>query len=329
MVAPRYMFARRFSDGLAAVLQRDGCGFVDTTGREVISLRFKYCSDFDSGAAPVGVGGRWGLIDRTGAYLLRPEYDQVRQVSGAFPPKRKKDAATFVVMKGTRLGLVDHTGRTLIALDKQRVGYMQEGVAWIQRGGRTWFVDRSGRTVFDLSRYKPTHIRGFSEGLVAAYVLVNKRGKRRRWAFFDKRGTMVIGARFAYTAEFSDGRAAVSPNGSDWGYIDRKGTLVIPYGKGDSAAFSEGLAATRPPGKRPSKYGFMDTSGRVVIPFRYDSVTPFRGGLAKVTFDSCAPYGKCKPGQRRIVTEAYIDRRGNTVWGPRVSGKGPPASRRR
>jgi hypothetical protein len=73
--------------------------------------------------------------------------------------------------------------------------------------------------------------------------------------FFDERGRVVIPARFAFVAPFSEGRAAFcegcreqtegehrSVRGGRWGFIDRRGHIVIRARYADAEPFAQGTA---------------------------------------------------------------------------------------
>jgi hypothetical protein len=105
VIQPQFDRARPFSEGLAAVaiatdpdardlitggsgntiysitVDRDDFlwGYVDETGRIVISLQFNDADDFSDGLASFMIGrnwwlGRWGYIDKTGAVIVPPQF---------------------------------------------------------------------------------------------------------------------------------------------------------------------------------------------------------------------------------------------------------------
>ena len=78
-INPQFQQALSFSDGLAAVMQDDRWGYVDTTGNFSISPQFDKAYGFVNGIALVGFGDlgsiKWGFIDKTGKLLLNPTFD--------------------------------------------------------------------------------------------------------------------------------------------------------------------------------------------------------------------------------------------------------------
>jgi WG containing repeat len=67
------------SEGLIAVEQRKGAGwgFVDLgTGKIVIPMRFTSALPFHEGLAAVSSGGKWGYIDKSGAFRIPARFDE-------------------------------------------------------------------------------------------------------------------------------------------------------------------------------------------------------------------------------------------------------------
>ena len=87
-VPAQYRRAWVFSDGLAAVQRNGNIGFIDHEGNVVIDFLFPYHGNplstfvFEDGHCVVAnTEGKCGVIDKTGAWLIQPDYDNVE----AFP----------------------------------------------------------------------------------------------------------------------------------------------------------------------------------------------------------------------------------------------------
>lgn len=61
-----------FSEGLAGVEVGDKYGYVDKTGQYVINPQFDAAFPFNEGLAMVNIGGKIGYIDKTGKYIWNP-----------------------------------------------------------------------------------------------------------------------------------------------------------------------------------------------------------------------------------------------------------------
>ncbi len=96
-------------------------------------------------------------------------------------------------------------------------------------------------------------MRPFCDGLSCFYDY-----KARKYGYFDKNGNIVIPAQFADASDFSEGLAAVTPDGNNWTYIDTTGKQAI--GMTFSAArpgdFHDGFATVS---KRPDSGSHLET----------------------------------------------------------------------
>ena len=74
-----------FHEGLLGVKDEHGYNYVDTSGATVFHTDAWLAFDFSEGLAPaskfIGVGPRglpkWGFIDRTGRFVVKPQYSWV------------------------------------------------------------------------------------------------------------------------------------------------------------------------------------------------------------------------------------------------------------
>ena len=87
-IPAQYRRAWVFSEGLAAVQRNGNIGFIDHQGRVVIDFLFPYHGNpltefvFDDGHCVVAnAEGKCGVIDKTGKWLIQPDYDTVNAFS--------------------------------------------------------------------------------------------------------------------------------------------------------------------------------------------------------------------------------------------------------
>jgi hypothetical protein len=74
-----------FSEGLAVVSQNWKQGFIDRSGKFVIEPEFDWTSlkhVFSEGLAVFAVGGKLGFMDRSGKTVIAPQLDWVTNFSG-------------------------------------------------------------------------------------------------------------------------------------------------------------------------------------------------------------------------------------------------------
>ena len=124
--AERYTKAWLFSEGLAAVMEKDSTiKFIDTHGQVVIDKGFRY-PDFsygylfyDSLCAMTDKFGKWGIIDRTGEWVIRPEYDGVAHINSGY----------WLLNKNEQRGLFDKKGQLVIPVEYREINVMEHGIS--------------------------------------------------------------------------------------------------------------------------------------------------------------------------------------------------------
>jgi hypothetical protein len=83
LISAKFQPCKAFSEGLAAVCENDRWGFISRDGELEIPAVFESPTPkrFCNGVAAARLDSRWGFIDRKGAFIIGPEYDQVRPFS--------------------------------------------------------------------------------------------------------------------------------------------------------------------------------------------------------------------------------------------------------
>lgn len=184
MVLPEeYDYAEPFKEGLACVSKHGVYGFVDRTGRYVIAPQFAQARGFQEGLAAVRTKDthKWGFINKAGRFVIEPRYREARGFSDGLA----------AVMEEFRWGFIDVVGRVAVPLKYLSVGNFSYGLAAVDEEGEKGYVDTVGAYVI-----RPQFV---SAGQFAADGL----------AYVEQRRTRGI---------------IVLPNVA--GYIDRQGRFV-------------------------------------------------------------------------------------------------------
>lgn len=104
--------------------------------------------------------------------------------------------------------------------------------------------------------------------------------------FIDKTGKVLIEPKYKKISYFSEGLAAVSPDGENWGYIDKTGKMVVEAKFYEPTSFHDGLAVATVAKIELSaggrKWGYIDNTGKFAIEAKFDSAGSFGDGLAPV-----------------------------------------------
>lgn len=187
-VPAQYRRAWVFSDGLAAVQRNGNIGFIDHKGNVVIDFLFPYHGNpltqfvFDDGHCVVAnADGKCGVIDKTGKWLISPEYDTVN----AF-----REYA--IVSKSGVSMQMSYDGKVLNSFvldDIEELTFIEEE-RYERRDGETEYVDKTVKTglyaycvggrygLMDSNCHRLTepqygHIRAISRNMFRATLLDN------------------------------------------------------------------------------------------------------------------------------------------------------------
>lgn len=242
-------------------------GFIDRTGRLVVTPRFDAAARFSEGLAPVRSGDKLGYADATGALVLVPELEPA---GGTL--HRRFSGGRAVVKKGGRYGYIDRTGRLVVPARWLTAEDFSEGRALVCDEKGCGFLDAEGRYTLVPDAMSGTSFRNGIASIVLAMGM-----SHRRTAFVTADGGRIPG-QYEGNGSFSEGLAPVRFGGR-WGYVDATGKPAIPNVYEDAGDFSEGLAAVTTEGGR---CGYVDRAGKLVIPARFAACHPLANGLARV-----------------------------------------------
>ncbi|MBX9949826.1 MAG: WG repeat-containing protein [Candidatus Obscuribacterales bacterium] len=269
VIEPAFEDAHCFQEGVAAVkFTRAGdisydtqWGYIDKTGKTIIKPQFSDANEFNKGLAIIQNGQHYGVIDRDGAFLVKPSYQLILQ--------SPDNTLTYLKLSGKVMGL---TGM---------------GHNWIVTGGLFGFLDSHGKTII-----KPTYdgATSFSEGLACvASGATEKDGRPRTWTYIDTNGNTTIDGKYSLGLPFSEGLAPVAKGrwqmgmapslvAAKWGFIDKKGKVVVPLTFDDASPYVGGMARV----VSDDKTGFLDHNGKIAIEPKYSDADDFSEDLAAV-----------------------------------------------
>lgn len=82
VVSLKYIDAGPFSEGLAAVKgEKNLFGYINSLGKEIIPPKFEEAGRFKNGIARVRYQHGWGFINRSGIFVVDPQFMRIFQVS--------------------------------------------------------------------------------------------------------------------------------------------------------------------------------------------------------------------------------------------------------
>ena len=175
-IAPQFMNAMSFSDGLACVQLPGGkSAYIDPGGKVVIDLA-QWAADPFGGISVGAASFREGLafVDTASGFVHVPKW-----------------------------GYIDKSGKIAAALDVSSSEPFSEGLALVGKGKLRMtygYANREGKVVIP---HQYRFAQSFSEGLAAVKI-------DSRWGYIDASGKVVIEPRFDFVGPFSGGLARVT-----------------------------------------------------------------------------------------------------------------------
>jgi hypothetical protein len=207
VLGPSFARAHPFTTDVFWVLE----GTRHYTGRPGIAELVNYV-DFNV-TGDVSADGKWGLIDRTGTWIRRPEFTAI----GVFD---RNDDGLVRVKADTGWGVIKPDGTWFLEPKFESLGTLADGPTPVKMGGRAGYIDRSGNFLiaptFDDARYFD------QDGFAAASI-----GKM--YGLIDRTGAWVIEPKYEWIAH---GPATFQGyiwfrEAGKWGAIDRSGQMVV------------------------------------------------------------------------------------------------------
>lgn len=205
---------------------------------------------------PMPREGKWGYVDRSGDWVIEPQWDQATDFS----------EGRAAVGGWRRWGIIDHAGELVLPLE----------------------YESPSSSTLDGRRVVSSPFAPFSEGCAAAEIFT----QQAEYLFVDRDGALhrpVLpgGQALAGLGSFSEGLAWFSwSEDLEWhyGWLDHQGQVAIPAEFADAGDFSQGLA---PAESRRGGAGFIDPDGRLTLPRKWtlESASAFSEGLAPVSIE--------------------------------------------
>ena len=75
------IYSFSIQDSLATIIKNNQASKIDTTGKIVLSTKYKYVGSFINGVALVSKNEKWGLIDKNGNEIIKPSFSHLGRLS--------------------------------------------------------------------------------------------------------------------------------------------------------------------------------------------------------------------------------------------------------
>ncbi|HEU4719450.1 MAG TPA: WG repeat-containing protein [Bacteroidia bacterium] len=281
-----------YSKGLTySVKHRRLYGYIDPQGVMVIPARYERAEEFSCGRAYVCFRNKWGVIDRSGNWIMAPVLDWLSYMDydysmpnegdeGSYSPLGYSAGATEnlyrfsenfgVIYKYGKYGFIDTTGNIVVAPVYDKVQPFHNGLAAVRYNGLWGYIDKTGKEViprqfisaksFGAEGLAPAALSPRKANAVSDDQQAYENDGINYFGYIDTKGNWVIKPQYTYAGVFSDGLADVAVDFGKRGYINASGNFVITPRFDYTGSFRDGYAVVK---MRMFKAVYVDKTGKV------------------------------------------------------------------
>lgn len=171
-----------FINGMCCITSNGKYGFIDKTGKTIISPQYDEVSDFRYGYCEVIKNGKWGIIDKQGKIVVPIIYDRAGNDYSFYG--KDTTSGMFTVRKNKKYGVVDANGKIILPIiyDNSPSYNPNDGLFIVNKGGKFGFVNKNNKIVIPINYQSVAH---FNSG-IAKVKLENKYG------YINRSGKIVV-----------------------------------------------------------------------------------------------------------------------------------------
>lgn len=195
-------------------------GYIGESTGYVILPQFSDAESFDeNGYAAVKLDDKWGIIDKSGAFVTEPSFDDLRSYAGYC------DNGLAAAKVGEKWGFIDGSGKFVIEPQFDEVGGFSNGLACAGTI-KDWEYDES-LVEYGLDKFEAntTYIMGYIDE-TGSYVIEPRFEIREGYSPGDDYISYGHDMTYGYCDFYDDGYARIPMYGK-WGVIDKTGAYVI------------------------------------------------------------------------------------------------------
>lgn len=269
--------------------EQDGYwGLVDRSGQFVIPPDYLFAGlVFDDFSAVQYKNGKWGFINiNDPSKNIESKFDCVSKFSEGLAGVNVGGTFSEKRCEGGKWGFINQDAELVIPIYYQSVEPFKNGRSRVRESDIIGYINNNNQWIEVVKTIEPSKY-SFNDGL-AKFKFGDKYG------FINQQGSVTIPPQYTYAGIFSEGYAAVRNDEGKWGFIDKQGGVAITFKYDCASRFKEGFVGVNIGGQweyseKPTctggKWGFIDTEGDYLKyePI-FDSVRYFDNGYADVIY---------------------------------------------
>ncbi len=272
IITPQYEKAEDFSEGLAAVIQKNeyginNWGFINKKNEIVIPHQYTLALDFRNGVAAVGkIHYLYGTIDKSNREVIPIKYHNIVLLDKIILAKLDE-----------KWGVFDYKGKPLTDFNYDYLNSSNKGKKLVvfKKNNKFGFMDQDLNVVINP---KYDHAEVFNNG--KAIVSVNN-----KWGMINEENQLILPLEYSHIEKFHSAyfseispKVALAAKNNKFGFINEKGEAIVPFIYDEINVRYQIDKQTVIFAKKNGKWGILDdNNASVKIPFRYDYFSAITG----------------------------------------------------
>lgn len=244
---------------LALVRENGKFGFIDKSGAYVIEPQFDRAKSFSQQYAAVEKDKKWGFINTSGEWVIQPEYNKVKYFNSGY----------VLVLKDDNWQYIDAEGNKLETPLTDKYFDFNDGVALYRNQERIGLIGTDGKVIIEPSF---DAVKKFRNGHAKVKRL-------EKWGMINKKGEVIIPTEYQELGNEFNVSGVEGRKGDTFGIISN-GTFNVIDGADKVWGFKGNSTLTY--ARKGKKVGFVNNKGEWVIEPKFDRVKAFSKGLAPV-----------------------------------------------
>lgn len=289
VITCQYQDVEYFSEGLAAVRNENNeYGYINTQGELVISHQYSFAGEFKEGKAVVSSRNSYGYgyIDKNGKPIIKEKYGSASEFQegyGIVKLRGKHNESYYINPNGTLIG------------PYELISPFYKGIAFMVDSKNIYTINKEFQVINQMSRSNTREVCHCAEGIIKVKNLCGM------YEYIDSNLNKITPVEFEKAYGFSNGMAVVNLDKKYYlGIINQEGRIIAfskDYQYQSIDEFKEGCASVQDPN---GNYGFINQEGKEIIPCQYQEVGDFSEGLAWVLDEDDNFYYIDKTGTKKI-----------------------------
>lgn len=228
VIAPKFRYAKDFSNGVAVVMGENKYGYIDKTGEFVIEEKFEIAKDFSDGVA---------IVEEVYESSEKTIINLKGEVVGSFDSKYHYEEfqnGTAVIDDGDKYGLINKKGEIILKTENEYIEDSYNGIRVVEKKDDKYFyINSNGKILNEEYAYD---LESFNDG----YGIIRDRNYNA--TIIDKNGDIIkVDSKYRVVGISKEG-IVVYDDSLKSGLIGFNGEEVIKLKYEELSNFTDGIA---------------------------------------------------------------------------------------